>query len=207
MTRVTDTTGPKISIQVRKNIMLWKRVENLVDQIRQVKDWERSRTPKSAGNKSHMKRETMESQPRERVQERQKLEVKENYWGGYQRLGIRTWVQKKSYPTPVAGRRAFQVRRATWKSHNWKGRSPKKNATRLQRIFLLLTAKLHAKLYVLALVYKKIRLISRIMEPIKIALRHIIVANAKFVPVSLLISSNTSVHSYFQIFLFPLSSI
>jgi hypothetical protein len=60
-----------------------------------------------------MKREAMESQPRERVQERQKLEVKENYWSGYQRLRIQTCVQKKSYPTPVAGKRAFQVRSAT----------------------------------------------------------------------------------------------
>jgi hypothetical protein len=37
----------------------------------------------------------MESQPRKRVEERQKLEVKENYWSGYQRLRIRTCVQKK----------------------------------------------------------------------------------------------------------------
>ena len=37
----------------------------------------------------------MESQPRKRVEERQKLEVKENYWSGYQRLRIRNFVQKK----------------------------------------------------------------------------------------------------------------
>jgi hypothetical protein len=62
------------------------------------------RRSKSAGNKSHMKREAMESQPRKRTEERQKLEVKENYWSGYQRLRIRICVQKKSYPTPVAGK-------------------------------------------------------------------------------------------------------
>jgi hypothetical protein len=60
-----------------------------------------------------MTRETMESHPRKRVEERQKLEVKENYWSGYQRLRIRTCVQKKSHPTPVAGRRTFQVKSAT----------------------------------------------------------------------------------------------
>lgn len=107
----------------------------------------------------------MESQPRERVEERQKLEVKENYWSGYQRLRNRTCVQKKiSYPTPVAGRRTLQVKRATWKSHNWKGRYPKKNEIMLKRNFLLLTLKLQSMFYVLALIYKKIRLISRIMK-------------------------------------------
>jgi len=41
-----------------------------------------------------MTREAMESQPRRRVERRQKLEVKENYWSGYQRLRIRTSEKK-----------------------------------------------------------------------------------------------------------------
>jgi len=106
----------------------------------------------------------MESQPRKRVEKRQKLEVKENYWSGYQRLRIRTCVRKKSYPTPVAGRRTLQVKSTTWKSHNWKGRHPKKNEILLKRNFLLLSLKLNSILYVLALTYKKIGLISRIMK-------------------------------------------
>jgi hypothetical protein len=55
-----------------------------------------------------MTREAMKSQPRKRVEERQKLEVKKNYWSGYQRLRIRTCFRKKSYPTPVAGREHYR---------------------------------------------------------------------------------------------------
>ena len=72
--------------------------------------------------------------------------------------------RKQSYPTPVAGRRTLQVMIATWKSHNWKDRYPKKNEIQLKRNRLLLTLKLHSILHVLALMYKKIRIVSRIIK-------------------------------------------
>jgi hypothetical protein len=53
-----------------------------------------------------MTREAMESQPRKRVEERQKLEVKENYWSGYQRLRIRTCVQQKKVISNTCCRKA-----------------------------------------------------------------------------------------------------
>lgn len=75
MTRVTDTTGPKISIRVMKTCRESGRSDKW-------KNGKGAGTPKTAGHKSHMAREAMESQPRERVEGRQKLEVKENYWSG-----------------------------------------------------------------------------------------------------------------------------
>jgi len=112
--------------------------------------------------------------------------------------------RKKSYPTPVAGRRTLQVKSATWKSHNWKGRYPKKNEIRLKQNHLLLNLKLHSFLYVLVLMYKKIWMVSRIIKLKTISPPSYHYRSCAVCPVSLLISRNSFTYSHFQILLFPL---